>query len=1169
MRLRKLKLAGFKSFVDPTQVPLPSNLTAVVGPNGCGKSNIIDAVRWVLGESSAKNLRGESMTDVIFNGSSARKPVGQAFVELVFDNNEGMLGGEYAAYSEIAIKRLVNREGQSTYYLNGARCRRKDITNIFLGTGLGPRSYSIIEQGTISRLIEAKPEEFRVFLEEAAGISKYKERRRETENRMRSTRENLERVNDIREELGKQLARLERQAKAAERYQTLKVDEQRVKSQWLLLKWQALQIQLQQEEQKITQSEIECERLIAQMRDFERSLTERRQLHDETQEQFSAVQAEYYALGNEIARLEEAIAHQREKRARLQQELQQVNAEIAQGESARADDFSKLETLTNTLNTQTPRLGQMKERLAQEQERVLVCEEQFLEWQEGWDDFNTRAHESSKQAHVEQARIQQLETAVQQLNDQITKLQEERLKLDPQPIKMDLQKISEKELELNEQQERYEHGLEALNEQIQQYRKTLADHEHSLAETREQLQVQLGRQSSLQALQQAALGQTDTVANAWLEKQGLGSAGRLGQDLQVDTGWEKAVETVLSDVLQAVCVDDVSAYVERFVDMKQGSLSLYNPQAQAASASANGAARLLDKIQTQANLSAFCGNIYTADTLADALAFIKRCAPHESIITRDGLWLSPTFARLRQDEDVNAGVLVRERELNDIAETIATLEAQIEEVESLVEAGKASLLDVEKEREEVQQALAKVIAEYAECQGAQQVKENQLQQIYTRGDVLKEEIAAALEQQQDKQAALTQAQDVWQKAMQAMDNEADERQELLARKQHLETALANQRQTYQELQYETVDLELTHKEAVTQKSALEQALARLQAQVKELLARRDGIEIAMQTADSPEADLQTQLQAKLSLHKEKEDAVSTVRNQLDALNEETRQLDKQRADSDQAARAVEAGMQQCRIDAQTYRVKQSGLEEQLEEIGSTLQDVAANLPEEANEPEWEEELQRIYDRIKRLGAINLAAIDEFKVESERKVYLDSQFDDLTKALETLEEAINKIDKETKARFKETYDAVNSKFQELFPKLFGGGKALLELTGDNLLDTGVTVIAQPPGKRNSSIHLLSGGEKALTAVALVFAIFHLNPSPFCMLDEVDAPLDDANVNRFCQLVKGMSDKVQFIFITHNKVTMELADYLAGVTMQEPGVSRMVSVDVDEAIELAEA
>lgn len=1159
MRLSKIKLAGFKSFVDPTTVQFPHNLTGVVGPNGCGKSNIIDAVRWVMGESSAKTLRGESMADVIFNGSTSRKPVGQASIELVFDNSDGGAGGQYAEYNEISVRRQVTRDGQSAYFLNGVRCRRRDIQDLFLGTGMGPRSYAIIEQGMISRFVEAKPDDLRQFIEEAAGVSKYKERRRETENRMRHTRENLERLNDLREEVSRQLEKLQRQARTAERYQTLKEEERQVRAERLALRWRTLdkacmqrslnmqQLETDQEGSKADQSRLETE--------IEKKRLDQQQAHD----RFNDIQGQYYGLGGEIGRVEQAIEHARDRTRQTQDELRRLQQE-QQTHQARQDmDSSRLAELDLRIEEYEPEHEELVEREAELSERLSDAETAMREWQHQWDDFNREAQAPAQQAQIERNHINQLEQQSQRTSTRLTRLDDERGRMDATNLEDEIRELAETAAEREMQRDEQEEQLRLVQNEIAVLRDAQQQQSQQLDSLRREAQAIAGRRASLESLQEASLKDADKSLSQWLQANGLDQQPRLAQQLSVQAGWELAVETVLASYLDAVSCGSVAEYAQSW----PAGVTLVESSSEAAQTG-----RLTEMVNSAPALVGVLNTVYRADSDEQALSLRPQLQAHESVITPAGVWMGPDWVRVPpKDDNPQAGVLARERELREIIEQQSELEARIEAADSAVSDARERLQQQERQREESQQNFNRESRELNEISSKLSARRTRLEQMQSRLNQLDEE-------RQDLLAEREQAEEDMLAARERLHEALELTEHLEERRDALRDQGDKHRQIIDEARLQSRDArEALHQVALTlerdrsEQRSLQQTVNRAHEISADLAERLEELMMREEESTSPLDDLQQELEEKLGARLEVEAQLGDARSELEAREAEIRDFETRRVEADRSWQELREKLEKLRLEQQETLIRRETAAEQLSETGLERESLLAELPEEADETQWERQEQALGDKIKRLGAINLAAIDEFEAQSERMRYLDAQFEDLNESLETLESAINKIDKETRTRFKETFDRVNSDFQALFPRLFGGGHAFLDLTGTDLLDTGITLMARPPGKKNSTIHLLSGGEKALTAVALVFAIFQLNPAPFCMLDEVDAPLDDANVNRFCDMVREMSEHVQFIFITHNKVTMELADQLAGVTMQEPGVSRTVSVDVEAAAELA--
>ena len=1168
MRLSKIKLAGFKSFVDPTTINLPSNLTGIVGPNGCGKSNVIDAVRWVMGESSAKHLRGSSMEDVIFNGSSSRKPVGMAAVELVFDNSEanGKVGGQFAQYDEISVKRAVARDGQSKYSLNGTRCRRRDIADLFLGTGLGPRSYAIIEQGMISRLIEAKPEELRVFLEEAAGISKYKERRRETENRIRHTRDNLDRLDDLREEIDKQLSHLQRQSRSAERYKEYKEEERQLKAEMLALNWRDLKQNLDKRDKAIAETETRLEQIIAEQRAAESKIEEDRQLHTESNDALNKVQAEYYSLGSDISRVEQNIKHQQDLQQRQKTDLEQVETALVEATQTLQSDRNTIEEVTSQLQADQPALETLK---ADEQiisERFKASEEAMQSWQSSWDEVNRQYSEASQKAQVERSRMEQLERHVEQLNQRLQRIDVEQQALRGEDIEGQIVEFKTKLDEVEQQKTTQEEQLTSVLTSIRETREQIVETEQKSAEHRRGIHDAQGRLSSLETLQQSALGKTDKAVNQWLDRQGLASQARFAEKLKVDSGWETAVETVLGDTLEAICVDQIDALCSTLSDLEKSNLSLI--ETQASNSSASGATGyLLEKVNSSVELDQFISGIRIADTLDAAMQMRGTLADGESIVTRDGVWIGKHWLRISNDKDARQGVLARETEIRELNQRLEELEKQASALNDDLIDKREGLQAKEKQREEVQVFLNSVHAQMNQLQTQISARQTRKEHISNRGQNLDEEKAETEQLIANENKSIEEATTSRNESLQQIEIVGNERDQQEGQREVLLSQLQKDRNELQQQRDKAHELAIKIEGLNTRKQSLGQNIERMEKAQQYQIQRKQELQTALSRTGEPVEALEKELNELLEKRLKTEQALTDARRQVESIAQQLRSLEQQRSEHERRGQEVRSQLEKMKLDSQEIRVRSKTTLEQLAEMDRDVEVLLEAIEEGANSHAWEQKVVAISQRISRLGPINLAAIDEYQEQLKRKEYLDEQHKDVVSALEILEEAIAKIDRETRTRFKDTYDHVNSRLKEMFPRLFGGGIAYLELTGDDLLSTGVTVMAKPPGKRISNIHLMSGGEKALTAVALVFAIFELNPAPFCMLDEVDAPLDEANVGRFSQLVKEMSDQIQFIYITHNKTTMEISEHLSGVTMREAGVSRLVSVDVAEAATMA--
>ncbi|MDT8438765.1 MAG: chromosome segregation protein SMC [Wenzhouxiangellaceae bacterium] len=1155
MRLTSIKLSGFKSFVEPTTIRLPSNLMGVVGPNGCGKSNIIDAVRWVMGESSARQLRGESMSDVIFSGSSARKPVATATVELLFDNSDGRAGGEYARYNEIAVRRQVSRDGQSAYFLNGSRCRRKDITDLFLGTGLGPRSYAIIEQGMISQIVEARPEELRGFLEEAAGVSLYKERRRETENRIRHTRENLERLADLREEVGKQLDRLKRQARAAERYKTLKARYREHEARLSALRWRHASAELDTHRAELGEVRKRIEQAVSEQREAERHLEALRQQQHEAAEQASAVQAELYEVGGRIARLEQSIEHHRELLANQKREHGELEQQIGELEQHLVLDRAQVEDVV-------ARIAQLEPQLTEARAAETACRERLEQAERGLEE--TRQHAGRAQRDAAQARQQAelLKLRITHLEERMgraaTRLDELEAASDQADDRLEQESESTANAlaEAQRTQQQCREAVQQAQQQVTRLRTAVDEQRRELATLEARRHPLDGRLESLRVLDRELEPAGDL--EAWLHRHGLDQAPALLASLSVEAAWQRAAEAVLAAWLGArVCP---SPWPEGLPD---GALALVDEGAHEPRPGSLG-----EQVRGAGALGAWLNRIICCENETQARARLPRLAADESLITPDGLWLGPGWAlRTAAAGDAEAGRLARQDEIRQLQAQRAELDrahgAALEQQQELAQ----QLTQAEDAHEQCREKLQQVQARVAELAGVQSGQQRQREALAEQRAARGRERESLARQQHEDREAITAARAAMNQALAELERLDGEQRAVETRREACQSEYAEQRAAFRAARETREALALKLESARASLDSLRQAIERMDTQIGQFQRRYLELSEALARGDQPVLEQQAERDQLLTGRIEIEQRLSAARERLEALEQDWRAQDRARQQA--GARAEELREAQTR-----HQVHQRELEIEVErhaarihELDGELEALLAELDAEADADAFRTELETLEEKIRRLEPVNLAAIQEFEQESERKDYLDRQHADLVEALETLEAAIARIDRTTRTRYKDTFERVNRQLEQLFPRLFGGGHAYLEMVGDDWLTSGVALMARPPGKRISRIHLLSGGEKALTAVAFVFAIFTLNPAPFCLLDEVDAPLDDANVGRFSELVKEMSDRVQFLFVTHNKVTMEVAHQMLGVTMREPGISRLVSVDLDRAVQLA--
>jgi chromosome segregation protein len=1165
MRLTKLKIAGFKSFVDPTTVTFPSSLTGVVGPNGCGKSNIIDAVRWVMGEISAKHLRGESMADVIFNGSAARKPLGAASVELVFDNSDGKIGGEYAAYNEVALRRAVSRDGNSDYFINGTKVRRKDITQLFLGTGLGTRSYAIIEQGMISRVIEARPDDLRAFLEEAAGISRYKERRRETEGRIGHTRENLDRLNDLREEVEKQIRHLQRQAATARRYQALKEEERKLQAELLALRMQSLDAEAEARDAATASCETAMHAVLADLREAEAGIERMRADQVSKADVLGVIQTRFYEAGAEVTRIEQGIQFTRELRQRQSSDLVQAEAQVADLMGILQRDRAQLEAISQELATMVPGLDAAHGEETHSSQALVACEQALAAWQHTWDVHAQAVALGQRETGVERARIEQLESQQRRLLQQRERQESEHTALVELQPAIALETLEKNAESARDAGQKAAAELQELLAEISVTRDREREQTQALNALRTRWQQALATQVSTEALQAAALGRASGKITEWLKSKSLDRQPRVAQQLRVDRGWERAVETVLGSYLEAVCVDGLDSVTDLLASFDGGHLavvSMGEPTALPA-----GSASLRAKVQGATVLASMLSSVYTAETLNEALGRRPQLAAGESVVTRDGIWLGSDWLRISRDAEPHTGVIEREESLRGIRSQLSGLADEVKESEHRLELTRERVRELEDRRDHFQADVNRLHREHvdrrAELDSAQARNldaARRLSQLETGLADVRADLART-------DTELRAARGRMEAAIDGLAALEPKRTDLEEERDRMRGELGAARTAAQAAQQLARELALQVESRRSSHGSLTTALSRIEKQLEGLETRRNELANQLAEGEAPLLASQAQLEQSLRIRAEIEGELQAAKIASDEMEAQLRERESARSAVEQRVETARGVLDEARLAASQVRVRRESVAEQLAATNFELAALLGQLAADATVESWEAQLEETKGKVERLGQVNLAAIGEYKEQSERKEYLDRQCKDLTDALETLESAMRKIDRETRTRFQDTFDKVNAGLKEKFPRLFGGGHAYLELTGEEGAAAGVSVMARPPGKRNSTISQLSGGEKALTAVALVFAIFDLNPAPFCLLDEVDAPLDENNVGRFCDIVREMSRNVQFIFITHNKSTMELAAHLVGVTMNEPGVSRLVAVDVDEAVRMA--
>ena len=1165
MRLKEIKLAGFKSFVDPTTVPFPGNRCAVVGPNGCGKSNIIDAVRWVLGESSARQLRGETLTDVIFNGSAARQPTSLASIELVFDNGDGRAGGEFAkgkfaAYSEVAVRRELTRDAQSTYYLNGTRCRRRDVADVFLGTGIGPRSYSIIEQGMVSQMVVAKPEELRGYLEEAAGISKYRERRRETHNRIKHTVDNLERLTERTDELGRHLAHLKRQARAAERYREFKERQRRLSAELYALRLGVIGTALASKESQIGTLEAEHQRALGERADLDSALARNRTAQAALNDERGEVQGRWHGIGAEAARLEQSIEYNTQRLAQYKRDLADLETRHRDTRGQLDVDSARIEELNAKLEAQAPRLADCEADDRAAAARLAAVEERVRDGQTAWEDHADRVGANNRETDVKRSRVEHGEKVLQSLRARAGTLEAEPGSV----VDAGVERLARKIGEGARRVDALRTELAANNEALATARQERSRRERARDDARSEAQRLRGELASVVAVQRAAVGKAPDGSDRarWLRERHLDDAPRLGERLGVSAGWGAAVEAVLGDFVDAVAVEDTATFANDLPSLAGGGVTLYE----------TGPSKTPEWVLPP--LAGFVDNavgslldgVFAADSIADALLHRSALARGTSIATKDGVWVGPDWIRVGPQSDQDGGVVARVRQIERLETACRKADAQVGEREQRLAETRERLLALEEDREAVQARHTEQAEELSRVTLAHDVRQVRMEEADSRARrnaAERNEIRSQIEDETkllaDCRARLAELGE----AAGKLRSEGEVLRELRERETaELEQAREDARKARDALHALRGEYQGMRASVKASETARQRLLDQRRDYDTRMTELRAGIVEVEVMVPSQRDDLGKKTTQRHAL----ESRLAELRHDIEGVAAELAAATIGRADAEAAVESVRSRLEAARVERERLVANRDNVRAQLAETGIDLVDARRGLPVDAAEDVWVGSLAQLEARISRLGPINLAAIDEYEERSEEKQSLDVQREDLETALATLRSAIRRIDRDTRMRFKDTFERVNENLQALFPKVFGGGSARLVQTGDDWLDTGVALMARPPGK-HATIHQLSGGEKAMAAVALIFSIFQINPSPVCLLDEVDAPLDDTNVVRFGELIREMSNDVQFVVITHNKQTIEMADHLLGVTMQEAGVSRLVSVDMEGAARMA--
>jgi len=1179
LRLTHLKLAGFKSFVDPTTLHIHGQRVGVVGPNGCGKSNVMESVRWVLGESSAKEMRADAMDAVIFNGSGNRKPISRASVELVFDNSFGGASGEWSQYAEISVKRVIERDKGSTYYINNTAVRRRDVADLFLGTGLGGRAYAIIGQNTISRIVEAKPEEMRVFLEEAAGITKYKERRRETELRLRDTRENLTRVEDILRELDKQILRLQSQAAVANEYHRLHEVLKLTRGQVWLLKKQDAGTHWEKAQRNVEKLVNELESQMANLRNSESVLETARQQHVAANDAVNAAQANYYEANAAVSNLENQVKNTADARERMQLQLQQLQAQLEKNTSQQENVESSLVLAQAELQSANVEFSSSEIALTEAREAVSVRQHQH---QAALADFNV-SHSAwlnaEQRQRLEQANIGHIVRTIADTAEQIKRLQLSLSALqmpDDEALLAKQAQLTGLEAEMAAAEANVAGTLER-EAAVQTALKAARDSSH---ESQRELHLLEAEISSLDKIQQSMRNaNNESALAAWLKRSGLNDNSRIWQVVSIKPGWETALESVLGARLNAVLHDKPWNEAKPSVaDAPPAALCLAYPQSQhveqavAAKSPYLPLYAQLERVdQNYRNvLQDWLSGVYLLEE-GDPVAARQHLKDGECLVNQKGDVYTRHSVSYFGAQSMMHGVLERQARLDSLKSQLPALQQRFADAAKQVSQFEAELQELRAGQHAHQQHLKNITQQAHQVSLSLQQLKQQQSNTLQRKKLLETDCSLALEKSEKLQAEKTQKEALIHDTAASLTIMQTEKAAKEQAKQTAEALLNDARHHLQAL-------ERTHQESNFKIKLIENKINELNSKVEFLLEEKTSLKMRCgeveTTLDATRMEtLKANLEAALNVKQAREAALANARNNMSECQETLMQHERTRLQHEQSLHPlrdkVEAGrlaeqearlhFEQCQAELASSEIEEPALMEHLQNLPDADHKVSA----------LEKRKEKLESDIEALGAVNLAAIEELASEQTRRQYLDSQSRDLLDASQTLEDAIRKIDRETRSRLQATFDEANLHFNELFTTLFGGGQARLVLLGDEILDTGIQVFAQPPGKKNSTIHLLSGGEKALTALALVFALFRLNPAPFCLMDEVDAPLDDSNTERFCAMVKKMSERTQFLYVSHNKITMEMAQQLIGVTMQESGVSRIVDVDMEAAVKMVEA
>lgn len=1168
MWLKQIKIAGFKSFVEPMTLPLHQQRTAVVGPNGCGKSNVVDAIRWVIGENSSKHLRaGSSLDEVIFKGSDNRQPVGRAYVELLFDNSNSPLAGQYSQYSEISVSRAIHRDGDSTYYFNNTRCRRKDIMEAFMGTGLGSRSYAIIEQGTIAELVQASPQQLRSYLEEVAGIALYKERRKETEKRLTATQENLDRLNDLAQEIEENVQNLSKQAENARRYRQLSADKRFNEALLNACYWQELAQKTQQLKSSINNYDSDLQSKRDERGRLKEQMESLSQRIDSLNARIEHQRDEDERLNQRVLTLQKQIDQQLERRQNLDQQWQSLNEQWQQADNEQHIDEDKLAELRQRLEETNQQHDTAKTEL--EQARANADKAQ-KEYQSKLDEYNDKR----SQWHKTQAEQKRQSERLEQIRDQRDKTASRINELDERLASFDLTDMREQATKLQKDLERKQSYVSECETDYQQKRDKLDELtkaqkalNESLQDQQHQYQKLDAERQSLETLQQQTLQDPDETVNRLLKSYQLQDNPRLGEILDVMPEWRFAVETVLAYFLQGICVDNINDYVGLIDELNRGRLTMLEPESGQTDTVQPGS---LASCVNSANKSvtSLLANVYIAEDAQKAQQKREKLRTYESVITPQGFWAGPNWLFVNRGANEQSGTIERQDRLNELAEQLKDLKQSIEayqqqdsEQQQAIDHKRRTVTDAETKLSEARDALSQAKAALNSQNERIQNSDHHRRLVEKDLESYREEIQAQDELCQNIQNKL----DELAEQEQELANIGEKAQKNLAdaqtAKQEADTAYETAKNSVNELEQNAQRLQdhIEHLEESRRRS--QQKWQQLEAQKSKLQQAYDDL------VDTTE--WQQQVDHYQAERQQCQKQLETLREQLTEAKESYHQHNNSVDKLDEQIDQVRRDLEKNQLEAQTAETQKKQYESNMAQSDYNWQDLEPYLTERLDTKELQNKIAGQHKQIEKLGAVNLAAEEQYNAAIERQQYLRRQVDDLSEAVNNLQQAIKRIDHDTRQALRSVLDEVNQSFSELFPRVFEGGQAYLRQTEQDLLSSGVEIVACPPGKRTNQVQMLSGGEKALTAIALVFALFQQNPAPFCVLDEVDAPLDDANVGRFGALLRDMSSQVQFVLITHNKYTMEMCEHLVGVTMQEPGVSRLVSVNLSQALEYSEA